>query len=314
MSVVVIGFIVFDVKLYPQRALLPGHNIPAAIYMTPGGPSRNIAEALGRMAQPTTLLGVVGDDLAADVVLDATARAGVAVGQVRRVPGGQTYTYAALTTGDHAEPYIVTAGGIQAHLDAAYLFSVGETLRGASALILHADLIGLFQSVRERLALPQNLPVGFTTKYEDATPELRAALPGIDWLFLNHREAARLWQRPVESIPQAAEAARWLLAQGVTLAVITRGAEGFVAATPERILHMPAYRVEAVDPIGAGDSLTAGFVAEWLASGDLGRAAQVGAAAAALTVASPHTPPPDLSRAAVEELMTAQPVQPVLLS
>ncbi|MBN1964355.1 MAG: hypothetical protein JW910_06900, partial [Anaerolineae bacterium] len=229
MTVVTIGPNVFDVKLYPERTLQVGYNVPAAIYLTPGGPSRNIAEALVRLGQEATLLGVVGDDLAGEVMLAATARAGVDVSHVQRIGGLPTYTYVALTTAA-GEPFILTDGRIHDHFDAAYFLAVGDMLRAASVIVIHADLFQHFQAVRAQLALPERVRVALMAKYEDATPALRAALPTIDWLFLNHREAGRLWGREVGTIAAAAEAARWLLAQGVRLAIVTRGAEGFVAA------------------------------------------------------------------------------------
>ena len=53
-----------------------------------------------------------------------------------------------------------------------------------------------------------------------------------------------------------AVAKRWL-ELGPALIVITRGADGLVAVTPEELIEVPGIRVEVIDTIGAGDTVGA---------------------------------------------------------
>ena len=55
------------------------------------------------------------------------------------------------------------------------------------------------------------------------------------------------------------EGARMLLDRGVKLALITHGPEGLTAYTKDFVLKQPAYKVNVVDPTGAGDAFMAGF-------------------------------------------------------
>ncbi|WP_162242507.1 carbohydrate kinase [Yonghaparkia sp. Root332] len=60
--------------------------------------------------------------------------------------------------------------------------------------------------------------------------------------------------------PHAAIAQRWLDA-GVALVVITRAADGALLMTADAVVDLPAYDVEVLDTIGAGDAMTAGLLA-----------------------------------------------------
>jgi fructokinase len=57
-------------------------------------------------------------------------------------------------------------------------------------------------------------------------------------------------------------AASWLR-RGPAAVVVTRGADGSVAMTPERTIEVPAHRVQIVDTVGAGDSFMGGLLT-WL--------------------------------------------------
>jgi len=58
-----------------------------------------------------------------------------------------------------------------------------------------------------------------------------------------------------------AEVARDWMAQGPSLVVITRGADGAVAFLGERTVEVPGRKVEVVDTVGAGDTFSAALLA-----------------------------------------------------
>jgi sugar/nucleoside kinase (ribokinase family) len=55
------------------------------------------------------------------------------------------------------------------------------------------------------------------------------------------------------------------LALRAGLVVAKMGPDGAVAAEGERLIHLPAPSIDAVDTTGAGDSFDAGFLSSWLA-------------------------------------------------
>lgn len=95
-------------------------------------------------------------------------------------------------------------------------------------------------------------------------------------------------------------ACRALLDAGVGLVVLSMGGRGALVATRGGAFKVPAYRVEAVDPTGAGDVLGGAMLAEYLRSGDLEWAAAFGSAAASIAVEG-YGPSPLTSADAVDE-------------
>jgi 2-dehydro-3-deoxygluconokinase len=111
-----------------------------------------------------------------------------------------------------------------------------------------------------------------------ATAELASAA---DVVVCSARDAQRLWGiggDPRDAILRLRSA----LAARAELVVLTRGADGAVAALPDgATLEQAAYPATVVDRIGAGDAFVAGLL--WgLEARDVGEALRAGAVAAAL--------------------------------
>jgi ribokinase len=72
--------------------------------------------------------------------------------------------------------------------------------------------------------------------------------------------------RPVRGLAEAGQAAAALLAAGARHAVVTAGAHGAALAGPDGTRTVGAFRVDAVDTVGAGDTFV-GALAVALAVG-----------------------------------------------
>jgi sugar/nucleoside kinase (ribokinase family) len=64
--------------------------------------------------------------------------------------------------------------------------------------------------------------------------------------------------------------------------VLKLGAEGCMVATEAESIHVPAFPVEVVDTVGAGDSFASAFIAGWIRGGDLRACATLANAMGAL--------------------------------
>ncbi len=88
-----------------------------------------------------------------------------------------------------------------------------------------------------------------------------------DWLVVNEIEAGAVLGRPVSGLSDAAQAAVALIDAGARHAVVTAGAHGAALADgPGPAETVQAFRVEAVDTVGAGDTFV-GALAVTLAAG-----------------------------------------------
>lgn len=85
--------------------------------------------------------------------------------------------------------------------------------------------------------------------------------------------------------------------------VVKQGAGGsLLDPGPNQALrHVPGFEVQAINPIGAGDSFAGGLLSAWLAGADLEAACRRGNAAGAVSVRSAGGPQ-DVTKAAVDRL------------
>ncbi|MDQ4053164.1 MAG: PfkB family carbohydrate kinase, partial [Actinomycetota bacterium] len=92
--------------------------------------------------------------------------------------------------------------------------------------------------------------------------------------------------------------------RGVECVWVRHGADGSMLSDGSGSTSIPAVPVdEVLDVTGAGDAMLAGFCHALLAGASPVEAAAYGHAAAALTVASPHTVRPDLTDDLVRSLL-----------
>ena len=108
--------------------------------------------------------------------------------------------------------------------------------------------------------------------------------PLVDLLTPNASEAGALVGFPVVTEKDAQRAAQELRSRGVAEVLIKRGGQGVLWAGAGPIQSIPAYRVEAVDTVAAGDAFNGGLAAALADRLPLAEATQWGLATAALSV------------------------------
>lgn len=123
----------------------------------------------------------------------------------------------------------------------------------------------------------------------DASGELlRSALAYSPFLIKpNSDELGELFGTAVETPEQCLEYARRLQAEGARNVLVSMGGDGSVLLTEDgTALRAPALHGRAVNTVGAGDSMVAGFVSGYLTDRDYALALRLGTAAGAATAFS----------------------------
>jgi sugar/nucleoside kinase (ribokinase family) len=247
-----------------------------------GGPAHNLAIDLARLGGGLPLwgIGVVGDDDAGRLLLDACARHGVDRGRIRVAPGVPT---------SHTDVMTVQGTGRRTffhHQGANALLGPDDfQFDGLGARILHLGAPGIHQGMDApsgagangwATVLRRARAAGLRTNLEmvSGDPEAmrRAAapcLPNLDSLIVNDFEAGALTGMEVvrdgAASPAAARrAAAALLEQGAMDLVVVHFPEGCVAAARGGpVLSLPSVRVPpgAIRGAnGAGDAFAAGVL------------------------------------------------------
>jgi sugar/nucleoside kinase (ribokinase family) len=195
--------------------------------------------------------------------------------------------------------------------------SVGLPLDGDRAFVtVHPNHDVDVETIRQiapravviNLPLPADLPRGLLLYGVVGDPQVAILLdrPTESWadlraVFLNEREAFHL-----SGSAEAATAATQLAARGC-LIVITLGARGALAATPDgRVAEAAGLPVVALDTVGAGDLFTSAFIWADLADRPLEEALAVANAYASHSLAASGLRQKGLERAAFLDAMNAE--------
>jgi len=262
-----------------------------------GGKGANQAVAAARLGARVALLGALGDDewgrgLRAELAAEGLDLAGVAtrtdahtgVAVITVVPGG--------------ENTIVVAGGVGRGLGAREVEGAAGALAAADVLLTQGEL-PLAATAR---ALELARAAGTRTLHNAAPAAVltREFLGLVDVLLVNRGEAAALLGR-ADDEPRALLAG--LARLGPRALALTLGAEGALCLEGKEILHVPAFRVRAVDATGAGDAFAGALAVECARGAPLAEAVRVACAAGALATTRRGALPSMPRRAEVEALL-----------
>lgn len=239
-------------------------SVPGELLQSPGGSAGNTCFALARLGHPTTFVGKLGNDEAADFYAETFAAHG---GETRRFKRGAVPNGRCLS--------LVTPDGqrtMRTDLGAAMTLSPDEIRPQDFAGCKHAHIEG-YLLFNERLlfrVLDAAKTAGCTVSLDLASFEVVEAakrfLPSllkdsVDVVFANEEEAAAFAGDPAAE-PQAV--ARELAGLCRTAAVKV-GAQGAWIASGAECVHVPAQTVrDVVDTTGAGDFWAAGFLYGWI--------------------------------------------------
>jgi sugar/nucleoside kinase (ribokinase family) len=268
-DVTLAGELNLDLILYGLPAELPAERELLARHMmlTLGSSAAIVAHNLAALGCRVGFISRIGDDPLGQVAIDRLAAGGVDVSKVRRV-AGESKTGLTVILQRELERNILTYPGTifdltLADLDFDYLTDSGHF--HLSSFYLQRGLRPQVPELFRRLKA-EGLTISLDTNDDpDGNWEggLMDVLHYVDVFLPNAREARRI--TGIEDLEKAA--AR--LAEMVPLLVIKLGEQGAMALRGRERFQSDAVKVDLVDPVGAGDSFDAGFLAQYLQGADL---------------------------------------------
>lgn len=286
--IVVFGDIIDDIVVVPTTAIRPDTDTVAAIRQRAGGSAANTAAWLASFGANVDFVGMVGAGdsarhggqlvgVTAHIAEHPTLPTGTIVVIVDVSAGAETRTMLTDTGANAAmDADLVTdellAAAAIVHFTGYSLFGAEHRAKAIERLFHRAQTAGAAVSVDPGSA-------GFIADF--GVDRFLAAIDGAAMLFPSLEEGKLLTglDDPL--------AIALSLAQRFDVVVLTLDADGvIVARRGVGIDRLPAIAATIVDPTGAGDAFAAGFLAEWLRSGDHLLAARAGAQAGAWAVAT----------------------------
>ena len=290
---VVIGGANVDMKAQSSARATPHTSNPGHGSMAPGGVGRNIAENLARLGDRVHLVSMVGRDSLGAGLLDHTSAAGVRVDHVARTDRA-TGTYTAVL--DANGEMLVAIADMEAidDLGPEQIQSARDVIARAGVLVVDGNVrrdafdyaLDLARGVRV-IVEPVSVPKAAALK-DSLDARVYAITPGRD-------ELGALTDLPTRTDRQLRTAAGALHDRGIAVVWVSLGDRGSLLSTQDEFTEIPALPTTVTDVTGAGDSMVAAFCHVLLDGGTPLEAARLGHAAAAVTIASPHTVRPDLT-------------------
>ena len=298
--VVVFGSINMDLVARTPRFARAGETLIGSSFSTvSGGKGANQAVACARLGVSVRMVGRVGQDPFGDTLLEGLRSDGVNVEAVVRIPGSSGV--AVIEVEDSGENHIIVIPGANGTVGAEDLERLETALEGAAVLLLQLEVPLPCVLGAARLARMHGVPVMLDpAPAQDLPPELYALC---DLITPNASEAASLVGFALESEEDVFKAGRELLSKGVREVLIKRGALGVTWMNAAGTRTLPAFKVQVVDTVAAGDAFNGGLAAALAQGFPLEQALAWGSAAGALSVTKSGAQSSLPGRAEVLELL-----------
>ncbi len=296
-QVLVIGAAGLDMNVRAQtQAIELGQSNPSHIRWGWGGVARNMAENLARLGAGVQFISAVGDDTSGRNLLSQLHSVGVETDATLMLPGQKTSAYVGIHQEDERLWVAFDDMNLIQRIGPAHLEAHRDLFADADLICIDANpsqpaLQKLFQLARE-----YEVPVCADPTTSMLAPRLHPFLPEITVLTPSLKEAEALLDQALPDTNAIMQGVRTLAQRrGVGLAIITLGAAGLSYATIDESGRLPPFEVEMVDPVGAGDALTAAVAYGLLEGLPPAEAVRLGLAAAAQTLSCQETVCPRLS-------------------
>ena len=252
----------------------PGSKVPASDFViTGGGCAANAAVAIARLQGRVAFAGPLGggnDAVSERIVADLIAE-GVDCSGAVRVPGG-TASVSLILLDAHGEKTIATRRGVK----------LGDALpKDADRLVADADAVLVdnrfpdFVTAVCRAARQRKIPVVIDLDQATRVDDPLLALG-------THVIASVEALRATTSLNDDGPALKRLAEHVGGFLAVTDGPHGVTWLDAGHVRHMPAFKVKAIDSLGAGDAFHGAFTLALAEGRDLAAAMRFAGATAAL--------------------------------
>lgn len=251
MKVVVIGSSNIDMVAQVNHLPVSGETVGDACFMQSfGGKGANQAVAAARLGGSVTFVTSLGNDMYASILREQFKEEGIVTDYIIDDSDNPTGT-ALIFVADSGENCIAVAPGANYSLLPAAIERFSKVIDEADIIVMQAEIpydtikkIALTASQKGKKVLFNPAPACHID------PELMKA---IDILVVNELEAAFISEIPYTGNNLEAISGK-LIEKGSHNVVITLGSQGVYMKNNLETIHVPGFKVNAIDTIAAGDT------------------------------------------------------------
>ncbi|WP_336165382.1 ribokinase [Acinetobacter ursingii] len=300
-DLVIVGSANVDHILNVDDFPVAGQTLTAKNYKVAfGGKGANQAVAAGRSGANVAFIGCVGDDEFGNNIKNQLQKDHVNVQALQNVVHQNTGV-ALIFVNQHADNCIGIHAGANAALSVDYVNQHKNLIQHAKILLLQLETP--IESVITAATIAKHSGIKVILNPAPAQALAPEFLNLIDIITPNETEAEKLTGVKINNLDDVQNAAHILHQYGIKTVVITLGAQGVWLSEFGQGQLIPAFKVDAVDSIAAGDTFNGAFATALLEGQSNQQAAKFANAAAAIAVTRYGAQPSIPYRSEIEEFL-----------
>ena len=258
-KIVVIGSSNTDMVIKSDRLPKPGETILGGNFlMNHGGKGANQAVAAARLGGDVTFICKIGNDIFGNETLEMFHKEKIDttyVGITPQEPSG----VALINVDKKGENCIVVASGANGTLSIDDIQHAAPAIKQASIVIMQLETPIESVTYAAKMAKKDGITVILNPAPAPTQQLPDELLANVDILIPNVTEAEIISGMHITDDESAKEAIRYISSKGIKTVIITMGAKGALAYENNEFIHIPAFKVEAVDTTAAGDTFCGGL-------------------------------------------------------
>ncbi len=303
-KIFIAGSINADLVVKTERMPRPGETLQGDWFkIIPGGKGANQAVAAARAGGDVVFSARIGNDDFGKFVKDSILENGLSTEYLINDHQNPTGT-AFITVDGKGENSIIIIGGANTGWTKNDIEIFDPLWDEVKIMLLNFEIPLFIISLLIKKAKENGVTVIIDAGAIRNCPE--NLYPLIDIFSPNETEAETLTGIKIADLNSAEKAGKVLLRKGCRYAVMKLGKKGALIVGSEKICHIPAYKLEAVDTTAAGDAFTGALASALLNSEKLGDACLFANAAGALSVTKTGAQPSLPYKKEIDAFLTAQ--------
>jgi ribokinase len=262
--IAVVGSANIDLVTFADAFPQPGQTIFGQHFdLGFGGKGANQAVAARLCGAQVSMVARVGSDLFGPATITNFESLGIDASHVRRLDGVASGV-APIFVEPSGQNRIIVVKGANDRLMPADVDEAAPMLKQADCIILQFEIP--LDTVYYTIRFARDNGITCILNPAPGQPVDLEEVRKVAYFIPNESEAEAIAGRPVRTIDEARECARYLVGRGIPRVIITLGANGALLAADSTSELIPALTVDTKDTTGAGDAFIGSF-ATFLAEG-----------------------------------------------